>query len=78
MQHEALVRKIIAEQLGVHAHEVLGPKELASHLDADSLDKIEIVMALEDEFDIVITDEQTDALRTVYDIIELVGSLTKE
>lgn len=51
------VRRILSEILGVNVEQVTDDKKLATELGADSLDLIEIVMALEDEFEIEITDE---------------------
>jgi acyl carrier protein len=63
------VRKIIIEQLGVPAEKVTLQARLAEDLGADSLDCIELVMALEEEFKTPIPDEAASRVRTVGDII---------
>jgi acyl carrier protein len=56
---EARVKKIIAEQLGVEESQVTGEKAFVADLGADSLDTVELVMALEDEFGIETTPHPT-------------------
>ena len=62
---EARVKKIIAEQLGVDEAQVTNEKAFVADLGADSLDTVELVMALEDEFDIEIPDEDAEKLKTM-------------
>jgi acyl carrier protein len=56
------VKKVISEQLGVSIRDLKGEQTFRRDLGADSLDEVELVMALEDEFDIYISDEDTKAI----------------
>ena len=66
------IKAIIAEQLGVDESEVKPETHLMKDLEADSLDAVEIIMAIEDEFDIEVPDEDAEKFQTVNDIIRYV------
>ena len=70
------VRAIIAEQLGVKLEEVTDAASFIEDLGADSLDTVELVMALEEEFGIEIPDEDAEKLTSVGDAIKYIESKT--
>ncbi len=63
------VTAIIVEQLGVSADQVKAESKMIEDLGADSLDAVELVMAVEEEFDINVADEEAEKLLTVGDIV---------
>ena len=69
---EARVKKIIAEQLGVPEADVTNEKAFVADLGADSLDTVELVMALEDEFGIEIPDDAAESIVTVGDAVKYI------
>ena len=66
------VKKIIIEQLGVKEEEVKNESSFVDDLGADSLDTVELVMALEEEFDTDIPDEEAEKITTVQSAIDYV------
>lgn len=66
------VKAIIVEQLGVGAEEVTPEASFIEDLGADSLDIVELIMALEEEYDIEIPDEDAEKIQTVKDVISYV------
>ncbi len=69
---EDRVKKIVAEQLGVKEEEVTENASFVDDLGADSLDTVELVMALEEEFDTEIPDEEAENITTVQQAIDYV------
>lgn len=74
---EQRVKKIVAEQLGVNEADVKTESAFVDDLGADSLDTVELVMALEDEFDTEIPDEEAEKITTVQQAIDYVKNNTK-
>jgi len=74
---EVRVKKIVAEQLGVNEADVKIESAFVDDLGADSLDTVELVMALEDEFDTEIPDEQAEKITTVQQAIDYVKAQSK-
>jgi acyl carrier protein len=74
---EEKVKQIIVEQLGVDEGEVTSSASFVDDLGADSLDTVELVMALEEAFDIEIPDEDAEKIRTVKDAVEYIDSHAK-
>jgi acyl carrier protein len=71
---EDRVKKIVAEQLGVKVEEVTNPASFVDDLGADSLDTVELVMALEEEFETEIPDEEAEKITTVQLAIDYVNA----
>ncbi|MGF1571157.1 MAG: acyl carrier protein [Nodosilinea sp.] len=67
------VQKIVTEQLGVDEAEVKPEASFANDLGADSLDTVELVMALEEEFGIEIPDEAAESIATVQDAVNFIN-----
>ena len=72
MSVEDRVQKIVCEQLGVSAEEVKLEASFIDDLGADSLDTVELVMALEEEFDTEIPDEEAEKITTVQAAVDYV------
>ena len=73
---EEKVKEIICEQLDVSAEEVVPQASFVDDLGADSLDQVELIMAIEEEFDISIPDEDAEKIATVKDAIEYIKKAT--
>jgi acyl carrier protein len=67
---EQRVKKIVAEQLGVAEADIKNESSFVDDLGADSLDTVELVMALEDEFEMEIPDEEAEKIATVQNAID--------
>ena len=74
---EQRVKKIVAEQLGVNESEINIESSFVNDLGADSLDTVELVMALEEEFETEIPDEEAEKITTVQQAINYVQSHVK-
>tara|TARA_A100001035_G_C27361215_1_gene311460 strand:+ start:56 stop:298 length:243 start_codon:yes stop_codon:yes gene_type:complete len=75
MSQEEILQKvcsIVSEQLSVEAEEVKSDSNFQNDLGADSLDTVELVMALEEEFDIEIPDEAAEGIATVGDAVKFI------
>ncbi|KPK11388.1 MAG: acyl carrier protein [Acidithiobacillales bacterium SG8_45] len=68
------VTKIVAEQLGVAEGEITNSSSFVDDLGADSLDTVELVMALEEEFDTEIPDEEAEKITTVQQAIDYINA----
>ena len=73
MSIEDKVKKIIAEKLSVDMEEVIPEASFVDDLGADSLDLVELIMSMEEEFDVEISDEDAEKITTVKDAYEYVG-----
>ena len=71
------VKKTIVEQLGVEESEVTMDASITDDLGADSLDQVELVMALETEFNLDIPDEEAEKIKTVGDAVKYIESVTE-
>jgi acyl carrier protein len=71
---EGKVRQIICEQLGVNEADVTLDASFIEDLGADSLDIVELVMALEEEYDMEISDDEAEKIRTVQDVVNYIES----
>jgi len=74
---EERVKKIVIEQLGVNEDQVVNSASFVDDLGADSLDTVELVMALEEEFETEIPDEEAENITTVQQAIDYVSQFTR-
>ena len=75
---EQRVRKIVAEQLGVNEAEIKNESSFVDDLGADSLDTVELVMALEEEFETEIPDDEAEKITTVQQAIDYIATHVKK
>ena len=66
------VKNLISEQLDVKADDITAASNIQDDLGADSLDVVDLVMALEDEFDVEIPEDQVENIKTVGDIVKFI------
>ena len=71
-EHESKLKQIVAEKLGVSEDKVIPQASFVDDLGADSLDQVELIMALEDEFNVEIPDEDAEKIRTVKDALDYI------
>ena len=74
---ESKVKDIIAEQLGVEVSEIETTSSFVEGLGADSLDIVELVMAMEEEFGVEIPDDQAERIKTVQDAVSYISAHKK-
>ena len=74
---EQRVKKIVAEQLGVNEADVKSESSFVNDLGADSLDTVELVMALEEEFETEIPDEEAEKITTVQQAVDYIKAHAK-
>ena len=70
------LKQLFSEQLNVNENEIKSTSHIQDDLCADSLDEIEMVMAVEEEFDIELSDEQVENIKTFGEVVDIVNSLT--
>jgi acyl carrier protein len=71
------VKKLLAEQLNINADTITESSRVIEDLGADSLDVVEMLMVLEDEFNVTVSDEESLKLKTVGDIVSLIDKKVK-
>ena len=75
---EQRVKKIVAEQLGVNEGDIKNESSFVDDLGADSLDTVELVMALEEEFECEIPDEEAEKITTVQQAVDYINKNVKK
>ncbi len=73
MSIEDKIKKIISDKLSVELEEIIAEASFVNDLGADSLDLVELIMSMEEEFDIEISDDEAEKLVTVRDVLDYVG-----
>lgn len=71
------VCKMLAEQLGIEADSIRPEQEVVKDLGADSLDVVELMMALEDEYGITLPEGEVENVKTVQDIVDMMNKIQK-
>ena len=71
------VCKMLAEQLGIDASGIKPESEVVKDLGADSLDVVELLMTLEDEYNITLPEDDVEGLKTVQDIVDMMNKIKK-
>lgn len=71
------VCNMLAEQLGIEVEKIKPESEVVKDLGADSLDVVELMMALEDEYGVTLPEGEVENVKTVQDIVEMVSKLEK-
>ena len=71
------IKEIIADQLGLHEEDVKNDANFVDDLGADSLDIVELIMAMEEEFEVEIPDEEAENIKTVGDAINYINTHKK-
>ncbi|WP_368487675.1 acyl carrier protein [Clostridium sp. BJN0013] len=72
------IQKIISEQLGIDSEEISLESSFIDDLGADSLDIVELIMAVETEFDLEIPDEEAEKVKVVGDVVDYIKAHTEE
>ena len=72
------VKELLADQLNIDAEKITENSKVIEDLGADSLDVVEMLMTLEDEFSVTVSDEESVGLKTVGDIVKLIESKLKK
>lgn len=78
MEIATKVKEIVAKQLDVDVAQIKNESQFIEDLGADSLAIVELALALEDQFDITIPDEDTEKIRTVGDAVEYIAARSKK
>jgi len=70
---EAAVIKVVAKKMGIDEDDISGDTRFTEDLNADSLDTVELIMDIEDEFEVAIEDEEAGKLQTIGDVVEFIA-----